>query len=175
MKGPLNVARPIQGYPVIAQAGSSGPGQDLGSRIADLIYTAQKTREAAVAFYGSVKAHGAAAGRDPCSMLVMPGILPIMGRTRQEAQDRFDQLQDLVHPRVGLPFLADTYGDLSDLPPDGPLPPPLRGQQRGQERARGADPPGPAAGHDHEQALQDHGRRARAITWRSARPPTSPT
>jgi N-acetyl-S-(2-succino)cysteine monooxygenase len=127
VKGPLNVARPIQGYPVIAQAGSSGPGQDLGSRIADLIYTAQKTREAAVAFYSSVKAHGAAAGRDPCSMLVMPGILPIMGRTRQEAQDRFDQLQDLVHPRVGLPFLADTYGDLSHLPPDSPLPPPLRG------------------------------------------------
>jgi alkanesulfonate monooxygenase len=127
VKGPLNVARPIQGYPVIAQAGSSGPGQDLGSRIADLIYTAQKTREAAVAFYSSVKAHGAAAGRDPCSMLVMPGILPIMGRTRQEAQDRFDQLQDLVHPRVGLPFLADTYGDLSGLPPDSLLPPPLEG------------------------------------------------
>jgi N-acetyl-S-(2-succino)cysteine monooxygenase len=127
VKGPLNVARPIQGYPVIAQAGSSGPGQDLGSRIADLIYTAQKTREAAVAFYTSVKAHGAAAGRDPCSLLVMPGILPIMGRTRQEAQDRFDQLQDLVHPRVGLPFLADTYGDLTHLPPDSPLPPPLEG------------------------------------------------
>ena len=125
VKGPLNVARPIQGYPVIAQAGSSGPGQDLGSRIADLIYTAQKTREDAVAFYSSVKAHGAAAGRDPDTMLVMPGILPIMGRTRQDAQDRFEQLQALVHPRVGLPTLMDTYGDLSGHDPDGPLPPPL--------------------------------------------------
>ena len=125
VKGPLNVARPIQGYPVIAQAGSSGPGQDLGSRIADLIYTAQKTREDAVAFYKSVKAHGEAAGRDPDTMLVMPGILPIMGRTRQDAQDRFDQLQALVHPRVGLPTLIDTYGDLSGHDPDGPLPPPL--------------------------------------------------
>lgn len=125
VKGPLNVARPIQGYPVIAQAGSSGPGQGLGARIADLIYTAQKTREDAVAFYASVKAHGEAAGRDPEAMLVMPGLLPVMGRTRQEAQDRFDQLQDLVHPRVGLPMLADTYGDLSHLPPDAPLPPPL--------------------------------------------------
>lgn len=125
VKGPLNTGRPLQGYPVIAQAGSSGPGQDLGSRIADLIYTAQKTRADAIAFYDSVKAHGAAAGRDPASMLVMPGLLPVMGRTRQEAQDRFDQLQDLVHPRVGLPMLADTYGDLSRLPPDSPLPPPL--------------------------------------------------
>ena len=125
VKGPLNVARPIQGYPVIAQAGSSGPGQDLGARIADLIYTAQKTREDACAFYASVKAHGAAAGRDPDAMLVMPGILPIMGQSRQQAQDRFDQLQDLVHPRVGLPMLADTYGDLSARDPDAPLPPPL--------------------------------------------------
>ncbi len=125
VKGPLNVARPIQGYPVIAQAGSSGPGQDLGSRIADLIYTAQKTRESAVAFYNSVKEHAAAAGRDTDTMLVMPGVLPIIGKTRQEAQDRFDQLQDLVHPRVGLPMLADVYGDLSHLSPDSPLPEPL--------------------------------------------------
>ena len=125
VKGPLNAARPVQGYPVIAQAGSSGPGQDLGARIADLIYTAQKDKDGAVAFYRSVKAHAAAAGRDPESMLVMPGILPVLGRTRAEAEDRFAQLQDLVHPRVGLPMLADAFGDLSGLPLDGPLPPPL--------------------------------------------------
>ena len=125
VKGPLNVARPIQGYPVIAQAGSSGPGQDLGARIADLIYTAQKTREEATAFYGSVKAHAAAAGRDPESMLVMPGILPVMGRSRGEAEDRFGHLQGLVHARLGLPMLADTFGDLSGHDLDGPLPPPL--------------------------------------------------
>ena len=127
VKGPLNVARPIQGYPLIAQAGSSGPGQDLGARIADLIYTAQKDRDEAIAFYRSVKHHGAAAGRDPDSMLVMPGILPVLGRTRAEAEDRFAALQDLVSPSVGLPMLADTFGDLSGLPLDGPLPPPLPG------------------------------------------------
>lgn len=126
VKGPLNTARPLQGYPVIAQAGSSGPGQELGSRIADLIYTAQKSRDDAVAFYDSVKTHAAQAGREPASMLVMPGLLPILGRSRQEAQDRFEQLQALVHPRVGLPLLHDTYGDLSQLPPDSPLPPPLK-------------------------------------------------
>ena len=125
MKGPLNAARPLQGYPVIAQAGSSGPGQALGARIADLIYTQQKTREDATAFYRSVKSLGEAAGRRPESMLVMPGILPIMGRTRQDAQDRFEQLQSLVHPRIGLPMLADTFGDLSAYDLDGPLPAPL--------------------------------------------------
>jgi FMN-dependent oxidoreductase (nitrilotriacetate monooxygenase family) len=127
VKGPLNVARPIQGYPVIAQAGSSGPGQDLGARIADLIYTAQKTKEDAVAFYRSVKSHGEAAGRDPDSMLVMPGILPVLGRTRQEAQDRFGELQERVGPELGLPMLTASFGDLSALDPDGPLPPPVAG------------------------------------------------
>lgn len=125
VKGPLNVARPPQGYPVIAQAGSSGPGQDLGARIADLIYTAQKTKPDAMAFYRSVKAHGEQAGRDPDTMLVMPGILPIMGQTRQAAQDRFEQLQDLVHERLGLPILAESFGDLSAMDLDGPLPPPI--------------------------------------------------
>jgi len=125
VKGPLNVARPIQGYPVIAQAGSSGPGQDLGARIADLIYTQQKTKQDAMAFYRSVKEHGAKAGRDPASMLVMPGILPVLGRTRAEAEDRFAKLQDMVHPRLGLPMLAQVFGDLSGHDLDGPLPPPL--------------------------------------------------
>ena len=125
VKGPLNVARPIQGYPVIAQAGSSGPGQDLGARIADIIYTQQKSKADAVAFYNSVKQHGAAAGRDPSTMLVMPGIVPILGRTRAEAEDRWARLQDLVHPSVGLPMLAGVFGDLSHLPLDGPVPAPL--------------------------------------------------
>ncbi len=123
--GPLNVARPIQGYPVIAQAGSSGPGQDLGARIADLIYTQQKTKQDAVAFYRTVKEHGAKAGRDPDSILVMPGILPVLGRSRAEAKDKFAQMQDMVHPQVGLPILAAVFGDLSGHDLDGPLPAPL--------------------------------------------------
>jgi alkanesulfonate monooxygenase len=123
--GPLNVARPVQGYPVIAQAGASGPGQALGSRIADIIYTAQNNRDSALAFARSVKEHAAAIGRDPAQMLVMPGIMPILGATRQQAQDLHEQLQQAVHPRVGLPMLAAAFGDLSGYPEDAPLPPPL--------------------------------------------------
>lgn len=122
VRGPLNVSRPLQAYPVLAQAGSSGPGQGLGARVADLIYTAQNNREAALAFYRSVKQHGVEAGRDPSQMLVMPGIMPILGGTRAEAQGIFDQLQDLVHEKLGLPMIMTKFGDLSGHDLDGPVP-----------------------------------------------------
>jgi FMN-dependent oxidoreductase (nitrilotriacetate monooxygenase family) len=120
--GPLNVARPIQGYPVIAQAGSSGPGQSLGGRIADIIYTAQTDKEVAKAFYRSVKANTAANGRDPETQLVMPGILCVLGSTETEAQHLMNRLQDLIHPQLGLQILASHFGDLSGYDVDGPVP-----------------------------------------------------
>jgi alkanesulfonate monooxygenase len=123
VRGPLNVARPIQGYPVIAQAGSSGPGQDLAARTAEVIYTMQKNREEAVAFYASVKGRFTRFGRSPDEALVMPGMMPIIGRSMQEARDLFDQLQELIHPQLGLASIAGSFGDLSGYPVDGPLPP----------------------------------------------------
>lgn len=42
VRGPLNLRRSPQGHPVIAQAGSSEPGKNLGARVADIIYTSQK-------------------------------------------------------------------------------------------------------------------------------------
>lgn len=120
--GPLNISRPIQGYPVIAQAGSSGPGQNLGGRIADIIYTAQKDKEEAKAFYRSVKQHAVANGRDPDTQYVMPGILPVLGSTEAEAQHLMDRLQDLIHPQLGLSILASSFGDLSGYDLDGPVP-----------------------------------------------------
>lgn len=122
VRGPLNVARPLQGYPVIAQAGSSGPGQELGARIAEIIYTMQKSREDAVAFCQGVKARFAAHGRAPEGSLVMPGIMPIMGRTPQEARDHADRLAELIHPELGLAALIPSFGDLHGFDLDGPVP-----------------------------------------------------
>jgi FMN-dependent oxidoreductase (nitrilotriacetate monooxygenase family) len=122
VRGPLNIARPIQGWPVIAQAGSSAPGQKIGARFADLIYTAQNDKEAARAFYREIKEKVVQEGRSPESVNVMPGILPIIGKTEQEAQDKYQALQDLVHPKLGLAALATKFGDMSAYPLDGPIP-----------------------------------------------------
>ena len=125
VRGPLNTARPVQGYPVIAQAGSSGPGQDLAARTAEIVYTMQKTLEEAQSFYAGVKARLARWNRMPEDVLVMPGLMPVLGRTAGEAQELFEAMQELIHPEVGLAALAGTFGDLGGHDVDGPLPPML--------------------------------------------------
>lgn len=122
VRGPLNLARPIQGWPVIAQAGSSAPGQQIGARFADLIYTAQNDKEAARAFYTEIKQKAVAAGRDATAINVMPGVLPIIGTTQAEAEEKYQQLQELVHPKLGLAALATKFGDMSAFDLDGPIP-----------------------------------------------------
>lgn len=122
VRGPLNIARPPQGYPVIAQAGSSEPGQELAARTADLVYTAKQRRDDAAGFYKGLKARFPKYGRSPDSAILMPGIMPVIGRTMEEAQEKYARIQNLIHPKVGLAMLARTFGDLSGYPLDGPLP-----------------------------------------------------
>ncbi|MCC5638792.1 LLM class flavin-dependent oxidoreductase [Nostoc sp. CHAB 5844] len=124
VRGPLNVARPIQGYPVIIQAGSSEDGKNLAAQTAEVIFTAQQTLEEAQAFYADVKGRLAQYGRSPDHLKIMPGVFPVIGRTEQEAKDKFEQIQELIDPVVGLNLLGGMIGgfDLSGYPLDGPLP-----------------------------------------------------
>src|SRR5215470_16475949 len=61
-------------------------------------------------------------GRSAEDMKIMPGFTPIVGRTRGEARAKFDRLQELVEPLVGLARIAPDLGDLSGYPLDGPVP-----------------------------------------------------
>lgn len=124
VKGPLNVARPPQGYPVVIQAGSSEDGKNLAAQTAEVIFTAQQTLEDAQAFYADVKGRLAQYGRSPEHLKIMPGIFPVIGRTEQEAKEKFEQLQELIHPSVGLGLLSGLVGgvNLSNYSLDEPLP-----------------------------------------------------
>ncbi|SMQ23145.1 alkanesulfonate monooxygenase [Pseudomonas helmanticensis] len=136
VRGPLNIPRTPQGYPVLIQAGSSEPGKALAARTAEVVFTAQQTLANAQAFYADVKGRLAGYGRRPEHLKVMPGISPVIGRTQSEAEDKYQQLQDLVEPRVGLAMLAGMAGgfDLSEYDLDGPLPelPPSNSMQSRQ-------------------------------------------
>lgn len=124
VKGPLTMARPPQGHPVLVQAGSSDTGKRLGATTADVIFTAQQNLESAQRFHADMKSLAREAGRDPDQLLIMPGLLPVVGATQAEAEAKFEALQAQVLAQVGLATLATTLGevDLSGYDLDGPLP-----------------------------------------------------
>lgn len=123
VRGPLNVPPSPQGEPVMVQAGASEDGKELAAEMAEVIFGVQATIEGAKAFYADVKRRMAAYGRDPESLKIMPGLFPCVARTRAEAQAKFDQLQALIVPEVGLQLLSNRLGyDLSRHDIDAKLP-----------------------------------------------------
>ncbi|MBU5379798.1 MAG: LLM class flavin-dependent oxidoreductase [Pantoea sp.] len=123
VQGPLNITRSPQGRPVIIEAGSSADGQRLAAETAEVVFTAAASLEEAQAFYQSQKAQVAAAGRNPDHVVIMPGVMPIVGRTREEAKALWKELNTLVDIDNGLKQLSLRFGmDLSTYPLDGPVP-----------------------------------------------------
>lgn len=123
--GPLQSGRPVQGHPVIVQAGSSDDGQDLAAATGEVVFTAQQTRAGAQAFYRGLKDRAVALGRSADSVLIMPGLMPFVAPTKAEAEDRFAALQALVDPAMGMGLLSGLIGwNLSGFPLDGPVPDP---------------------------------------------------
>jgi FMN-dependent oxidoreductase (nitrilotriacetate monooxygenase family) len=124
VQGPLNVSRPPQGHPVVVQAGSSEAGKELAARTAEAVFTAQQTLEDAVAFYADIKGRLDKYGRAPEDLKILPGVFPVVGRSESEAKEKFEALQSLIDPVVGLALVSGLTGgfDLSEYPLDGPIP-----------------------------------------------------
>jgi FMN-dependent oxidoreductase (nitrilotriacetate monooxygenase family) len=130
VQGPLTVARTPQGHPVIVQAGASEQGQEIAAASADIVFVAQTELKAAQDYYASVKGRLAKYGRSTDQLKIMPGLLPIVGRTAAEAHAKHQQLQDLIHPLVGLAHVYGPMGDLSGYLIDGPVPDPIDPEMR---------------------------------------------
>lgn len=123
VQGPLNITRSPQGRPVIIEAGSSADGQKLAAETAEVIFTAAASLEEAQTFYRSQKDQVIAAGRNPDHVVIMPGVMPIIGRTREEAKALWKELNTLVDIENGLRQLSLRFSmDLSQFPLDGPVP-----------------------------------------------------
>jgi len=123
VQGPLNITRSPQGRPVIIEAGSSADGQKLAAETAEVIFTAAASLEEAQTFYRSQKDQVIAAGRNPDHVVIMPGVMPIVGRTREEAKALWKELNTLVDIENGLRQLSLRFSmDLSQYPLDGPVP-----------------------------------------------------
>jgi FMN-dependent oxidoreductase (nitrilotriacetate monooxygenase family) len=123
-KGPLNVAPSPQGEPVMVQAGASEDGRELAAETAEVVFGAHMTLASAQEYYGDVKERMRARfGRDPDSLKIMPGLFAVIAPSEAEARARYDALQDLIDPVVGLQLLSKRLDfDLSGYDLDGPVP-----------------------------------------------------
>ncbi|MCK1679369.1 LLM class flavin-dependent oxidoreductase [Bradyrhizobium sp. 147] len=115
VRGPLNIARPPQGYPVLVQAGSSEAGVKFASEFAEVVFTAQPLLESGKRYYTDLKEKARGLGRADDQVLVMPGIVPIVGRTRQEASDKLKKLQSYTDLDVLMETADRWLGFVTDL------------------------------------------------------------
>ncbi|HEX3861710.1 MAG TPA: LLM class flavin-dependent oxidoreductase [Stellaceae bacterium] len=123
VRGPLNIARPIQGWPVIVQAGASDAGRQLAAETAEVIFASGSSFEGAKDLYADVKTRMKALGRNPDHLKVLPGALVVVGDTAEEARAKRALLDSRVHPDSGIASLSIALGhDASGFELDAPLP-----------------------------------------------------
>jgi len=124
VQGPLNIARPPQGWPVIVQAGASEAGRQLAAETAEVIFGAAPNIKAGREFYADIHARMAALGRAPESLKILPACFVIPASSRAAAEEKKRILDNLVHPDSSLPNLSMRLGvDASKFDLDAPLPP----------------------------------------------------
>jgi FMN-dependent oxidoreductase (nitrilotriacetate monooxygenase family) len=138
VRGPVNIARPVQGWPVIVQAGASDAGRRLAAETAEAVFTAQSDLAAARAFYADVKGRMEKLGRARDDMKIMPACFVVVGDTIEQAREKRARLDSLVHYANAIGSLSIALGhDASKFDPDGPLPeiPESNASKSGRERA----------------------------------------
>lgn len=123
VRGPLNVARAPQGYPVLCLAGQSDEGREMAAKQADLVFSIASTITEAQEFYADVKRRLPTYGRSPESLKIMNGVTVYVGDSEAEVDDLYEELQGLIEPRVGVAYLSKLVElDLRGYDVDGPLP-----------------------------------------------------
>ncbi|MFC4305080.1 LLM class flavin-dependent oxidoreductase [Cohnella boryungensis] len=124
VQGPLNIGRSRQGQPVVFQAGSSESGKNLAAKGADAVFTGHETLEEAKLFYREVKERAVAYGRSEDDIVILPGISPIIGRTFEEAERKYEEIASLVSIENALDYLGRFFEhhDFSQYPLDEPFP-----------------------------------------------------
>jgi FMN-dependent oxidoreductase (nitrilotriacetate monooxygenase family) len=123
VQGPLNIGRSPQGQPIILQAGGSEPGQRLAARTADVVFSVVQDFDEAQRQYAAFKALLPAFGRHPDDVTVLPGVMPVVGRTDREAFEQLETLQSFVDSSNALAMLSDRLStDMRAFDLDGPVP-----------------------------------------------------
>ncbi len=138
VRGPVNIARPVQGWPVIVQAGASESGRQLAAETAEAVFTAQSDLKVGQQFYADVKGRMEKLGRNRDHMKILPACFVVVGDTVDEAKAKRAKLDSLVNYANAIASLSIALGhDASKFDPDGPLPeiPESNASKSGRDRA----------------------------------------
>ncbi|OKO75192.1 LLM class flavin-dependent oxidoreductase [Bradyrhizobium sp. NAS96.2] len=137
VRGPLNIARPPQGYPVLVQAGASDAGMVFAAELAEVVFVAAPFLEQGKRYRATLKEKARAVGREDDQVLVMPGIIPIVGKTKQEASEKLQRLQSYTHIDVQIGLAERLVGvDLHSINLDSFVPETLPQTNLVQSRQR---------------------------------------
>jgi FMN-dependent oxidoreductase (nitrilotriacetate monooxygenase family) len=137
VRGPLNIARPVQGWPVIVQAGASEAGRQLAAETAEVVFAAGSNLANGQRFYADIKGRMRKIGRNPEHLKILPGALVVVGDTLEEAKRKRARLDGLVNYANAIGSLSVALGhDASQFDPEGPLPeiPESNASKSGRER-----------------------------------------
>ena len=174
VRGPLNIARPVQGWPVIVQAGASDDGRQLAAETAEVVFTGGGSLADGQKLYADIKGRMDKLGRDRDHLKILPGAFVVVGDSVEEAKEKRALLDSRVHYDSAIASLSVILGtDASGFDPDGQLPdiPETNASKSGRQRAGRCRRPRQA----HRAPTRPAASAAMAACRSSARPQGSPT
>jgi alkanesulfonate monooxygenase len=137
VRGPLNIARPVQGWPVIVQAGASEDGRQLAAETAEAVFTGGGSLGDGQKLYADIKGRMDKLGRDRDHLKILPGAFVVVGDSVEEAKKKRALLDSRVHYDSAIASLSVVLGtDASGFDPDGQLPeiPETNASKSGRQR-----------------------------------------
>lgn len=120
--GPLPLPRSPQGHPVLAQAGSSGPGVALAAKYAEVVFTPQADIASGAEFRRALRSQAEANGRDPDQVRALPGLSFLIADSERGARAQHAELEAAASEEFRWRNLANLAGlDHEGIDPDAPF------------------------------------------------------
>jgi FMN-dependent oxidoreductase (nitrilotriacetate monooxygenase family) len=111
-RGPLNTVPSPQGRPTYVQAGGSPTGRAFAAKHADSIIATANGVDGMKAYRDDVRAKALAAGRNPDDIKVLFLVAPMLGRTDEEAHEKY---QALVTSPTFIEHSLAKFGSFTDM------------------------------------------------------------
>src|SRR6476660_6680827 len=110
VRGPLNIARPVQGWPVIVQAGASDDGRQLAAETAEAVFTGGGSLSDGQKLYADIKGRMDKLGRDRDHLKILPGAFVVVGDSMEQAKEKRAILDGKVHYDSAIASLSVILG-----------------------------------------------------------------